>query len=317
MDQVHVDDPGRHRCDDWVCFDRSGAHRAKCLCGTHRLGLTRLFRGRWRFEVIVSGCARESARAADRPRVRLRHPPGGGAPSTRNNISIGMLMADHAGAGAPGEGHRYRRRPGCHHAPHHPVGVFRFCPAAGRRRGRAAARRHRAAPNDAGRENLAQKLLPGQGAHGAGRHRAVRSTAATRTTPRRPTLLVEEYGPDHKRAVEVRRLRDHLITETACRMAPFSRIERLRGCRSSGPPACATSTRGAASRRHLPPGGAPDMSRATSSGDRRHMGGARARWPGRRDRRTRRCSGATPIEVRDHHPLRAGRRAARRCHHRT
>jgi len=246
MDQVRVED----LLDDintdamtpaWVCFDHEPAVIARNAYAGLIVDGARLFEedalARGGFEVIVSGLrkgvgsSRETAAAASFAPIHAR-----------NNINIGMLMADHAVLRRLEKGEAISIAELA--AGWDPItrliiesgGLFPFCQRLAE--GAIATPRANTAPRamNLAEKILARKLVPGQGSHvkpGDAVLVAVDGGYSHEfTTAQVHHFLAAEYGPDYKikDPSKFAVFEDHLIyADGVPRMAPYSmKIERLR-----------------------------------------------------------------------------------------
>jgi 3-isopropylmalate/(R)-2-methylmalate dehydratase large subunit len=237
----------------WVCFDHDPAVIARNAYAGLIVDGARLFEqdalAKGGFEVIVSGLrkgvgsSRETAAQAEYfSGIRLAVAASFAPIHARNNINIGMLMADHAVLARLEKGEaisiaelsegwdpitRLIIESG---------GLFRFCQrlAAGEIAPPRPATGPR--PMTLAEKILATKLLPGQGAHvkpGDAVLVAVDGGYSHEfTTAQVHHFLIDEYGPDYrlKDPSKFAVFEDHLIyADGVPRMAPYSmKIERLR-----------------------------------------------------------------------------------------
>ncbi len=258
MDQVRVED----LLDDintdamtpaWVCFDHDPAVIARNAYAGLIVDGARLFEqdalAKGDFEVIVSGLrkgvgsSRETAAQAEYfSGIRLAVAASFAPIHARNNINIGMLMADHAILRRLEKGEAISIAELS--AGWDPItqliiesgGLFPFCQRLAD--GAIAPPRADTAPRamTLAEKILAKKLMPGQGAHvepGDAVLVAVDGGYSHEfTTAQVHHFLADEYGPDYKikDPSKFAVFEDHLIyADGVPRMAPYSmKIERLR-----------------------------------------------------------------------------------------
>jgi 3-isopropylmalate/(R)-2-methylmalate dehydratase large subunit len=258
MDQVRVED----LLDDintdamtpaWVCFDHEPAVIARNAYAGLVIDGARLFEedalSRGNFEVIVSGLrkgvgsSRETAAQAEYfSGIRLAVAASFAPIHARNNINIGMLMADHAILRRLEAGESISIDELA--AGWDPItrliiesgGLFRFCQRLAASEIQPPAADTAPRPMTLAETILARKLLPGQGEHVKPGDAVLVTVdggySHEFTTAQAHLFLAEEYGPDYaiKNPSKFAVFEDHLIyADGVARMAPYSpKIERLR-----------------------------------------------------------------------------------------
>jgi 3-isopropylmalate/(R)-2-methylmalate dehydratase large subunit len=258
MDQVKVED----LLDDintdamtpaWVCFDHDpkiiarNAYAGLIVDGKRLIEEDALRNGN--FEVIVSGfrkgvgSSRETAAQAEYfSGIRLAVAASFSPIHARNNINIGLHMADHAALRRLQAGESIPISELA--ASWDPItqliiesgGLFRFCQKLADERIELPQVDTAARPMNLAEKILAAHLLPGQGEYVApGDPVLVKVDGGYShefTTAQVHHFLAEEYGPDYriKDPSKFAVFEDHLIyADGVARMAPFSpKIERLR-----------------------------------------------------------------------------------------